>query len=320
MLPVKKRFSSSDAKDASSESSRAPKRASVVSLEDDELELLRLKRDLAFQRLQAASSRFSPSAGLSNNGMPRMPFTFAPNVISPEAYAMPFSSNMLTASSAPRPPFPARRASECIDLTKEPESKRSPLDLLSSVSTVVARSERRNSCPTNSSIVAVAANQQDPAGVMTGGEKYLGERDPTTGCRHGKGIMKYSNGCRYVGFFVNDRREGYGKCWYPNGCVYAGQWKGNQRHGKGTMTYMNGEVYEGSWEEDQRHGSGVYHWKDGRADVCKFHRQKIVGDGCRWNPKRQSVWLLRDGEMVMESPVSVEFGMEMAKKLGVQFP
>lgn len=107
---------------------------------------------------------------------------------------------------------------------------------------------------------------------------------------------------------------------YPNGCVYAGQWKGNQRHGKGTMTYINGEVYEGSWEEDQRHGSGVYHWKDGRADVCKFHRQKIVGDGCRWNPKRQSVWLLRDGEMVMESPVSVEFGMETAKKLGVQFP
>jgi hypothetical protein len=86
------------------------------------------------------------------------------------------------------------------------------------------------------------------------------------------------------------------------------------------MTYMNGDVYEGSWEKDQRHGGGVYHWKDGRADVCTFRCQKIVGYGCRWNPKRQTVWLLKDGEMVRESPVTVEFGVEMAKRLGVQFP
>lgn len=235
MLPVKKRFSSPDATAASSEGSpRATKRASISS--ENELELLRLKRDLAYQRLQTAS-RFSPSAGVKNNAILPVPLSFGSNVISPEAYVMPFSSNMLDAASAIRPPFPARRASECIDLTKDPVSKKNPLDLLSSVSTVVALSERRNSCPTSSSIAV--ANQQDPAAVTAEAEKYLGQRHPTTGHRHGKGIMvcdiiclhsvdfshrdrclllysylkKYSNGCRYVGFFANDQREGYGKCW-----------------------------------------------------------------------------------------------------------
>ena len=309
MLPVKKRFSMSEVSNASSDTSpKAPKRAKISA--DDEIDrLLSLRRDLALQRFRLqASAMAHPSATL--------PFAFGANTVSPESLSMPFTA-AFDGNTAPPMPFPHRRASECVLTQITEEKSTSPLDLLSSVSTIVAG--RRSSCPEVSRAPPAVSAIAAPVSVPQK-EKYLGQRHPQTGLRHGKGIMKYSNGCRYVGFFVDDRRHGYGKCWYDNGSVYAGNWKEGKRDGKGTMTYANGDRYEGSWVQDQRHGSGIYHWKDGRSDVCKFHRQKIVGEGCRWSPDRQSVWLLRDGELAIGGTVPVRLGRAMAKKLGVQFP
>jgi hypothetical protein len=228
-----------------------------------------------------------------------MPFAIGPNMVSPDSLA-PMNVVVFNPASGARLPFPGRRttvdsAPRLDSAPRQPPRRASnPLDLLSSVSAVAA-----------------------PAPET---EKYLGQRHPQTKLRHGKGVMKYSNGCRYVGLFHNDVRSGYGKCWYANGCVYAGQWKDGKRHGRGTMTYVNGDIYQGSWEQDQRHGAGVYHWKDGRSDVCQFYRQKIVGEGFRWSSDRLSGWVLKDGEMAMNDAVPSTYGRMISQRLGVQFP
>jgi radial spoke head protein 1 len=125
--------------------------------------------------------------------------------------------------------------------------------------------------------------------------------------------MRYSNGCHYVGFFLNEKRHGYGKCWYPNGCVYSGQWKEGRRHGVGEMSYANGDRYNGEWKEDKRHGAGVYHWKDGRADVCRFYEQEILGEGYRWSADRKFAWRLIDGEMAERDNLTFECWRMIAK-------
>lgn len=245
MLPVKKRFSMPEVSADSLETPPRPSKKSNM-CSDGELELLRLKRDLEFQRMQAAARfiplRHSPSSSTAPLGQ-------VASVISPETMAVPFPYCEHAA-----PPFKYRRVTDGIeDLTTIKKSTTSPLDLLSSVSTIVAG--RRNSCPETSSVTTtgnVAARTSRAQPILPQEEKYLGQRHPLTGLRHGKGIMRYRNGCRYVGYFVNDCRHGYGKCWYANGCVYSGYWKDNMRHGVGTMTYVNGDVFEGSWENDQR--------------------------------------------------------------------
>jgi hypothetical protein len=66
------------------------------------------------------------------------------------------------------------------------------------------------------------------------------------GQRHGKGIMKYSNG--------DDVYEGD---WEIYSYVYEGKWdEKGKKHGKGTMKYFNGDVYEGDWNRDKRQGTG----------------------------------------------------------------
>ncbi|KAL9180012.1 hypothetical protein ACHAXT_007982 [Thalassiosira profunda] len=117
---------------------------------------------------------------------------------------------------------------------------------------------------------------------------YVGERHPITNLRHGRGVVAYPNGYKYVGEFANDRRHGFGKVWYPSsgsdskfGGVYQGSWERNQKCGQGCMKYANGDVYEGQGHPHQsngesytgmfldqkKHGFGVYRFANG--DACE---------------------------------------------------
>jgi len=42
---------------------------------------------------------------------------------------------------------------------------------------------------------------------------------------HGKGVFTYSDGKKYDGDFVEDKREGYGTLTSGGGKTYKGQWK-----------------------------------------------------------------------------------------------
>ena len=330
-LPTKKRISLSEGETVASED--LPKAAKRAKISTTEIELLQKKRDLVLQRSQAAAHSTHARQSSSAINEPRnvtslaMPFAYGMNFVTPELISTPLQDRAMLAM-APNPPFQARRISNVVDLTKNEEvtnKGRNPLDLLSSVSALVAESSGQSSLG-NPKSVQGQSSQSLLVPDAASEEMYQGERHPETQLRHGKGIMKYSNGCRYLGFFVNDKREGYGKCLYPNGCVYTGHWKDGKRHGRGEICYPNGDKYDGEWREDQRHGAGVYYWKDGTADVCQYERQKIVREGCRWSPDKQRVWALNNGEVVMMGPLSVDntlplgFGHEISRRLGVQFP
>ena len=66
--------------------------------------------------------------------------------------------------------------------------------------------------------------------------------------------MKYKNGDRYVGKWVQDERVGHGEMWYVTGDHYVGNWEHDMRHGTGTIIYSNGSRFNGEWAYDIRVG------------------------------------------------------------------
>jgi hypothetical protein len=48
----------------------------------------------------------------------------------------------------------------------------------------------------------------------------------------------------------NGKKEGYGEYFYSNGNKYEGQWMEDKKHGHGIYTYLlTGERYEGDWRD-----------------------------------------------------------------------
>ena len=85
-------------------------------------------------------------------------------------------------------------------------------------------------------------------GVM-GEEKYIGEvvysffGYPVP---HGMGAYFYMNGDKYVGEFVDYKREGKGTFTWANGDSYCGFWQDDEYHGKGILN-KDGIIKEGNW-------------------------------------------------------------------------
>jgi hypothetical protein len=104
------------------------------------------------------------------------------------------------------------------------------------------------------------------------------------GLKHGRGVMRYYNGNKYVGEFIDDFPEGFGTFTYveigENGersgrHRYEGDFKRGKRQGKGLYVSANGDTYTGLFENNLYHGMGtlksnngdIYEgeWKKGRA-------------------------------------------------------
>ncbi len=85
---------------------------------------------------------------------------------------------------------------------------------------------------------------------------YEGELNDD-GLYHGKGVITYPNGSKYVGEFKDGKRDGQGTHTYPNGRKYVGEYKSNLRNGQGTLTYSSGEKYVGEFKDGKYTGKGV---------------------------------------------------------------
>ena len=85
-------------------------------------------------------------------------------------------------------------------------------------------------------------------GVM-GEEKYIGDvvysffGYPVP---HGTGAYFYMNGDKYVGEFVDYKKEGKGTFTWANGDSYCGYWQDDEYHGKGILN-KDGVIKEGNW-------------------------------------------------------------------------
>jgi hypothetical protein len=110
--------------------------------------------------------------------------------------------------------------------------------------------------------------------------KYYGETKD--GERNGEGVMKYTDGNEYIGFWENNLRSGKGvMIWMDNPNyvhntdpfitepkIYIGEFTNNQINGKGKLKYRNGFTYIGNFENGMKNGYGLYFNR-------KFH---FIGD------------------------------------------
>ena len=82
----------------------------------------------------------------------------------------------------------------------------------------------------------------------------------------------------------------------------------------GSFELVGGHGYEG--EIDKRgkmHGAGTIHYPDGSVQVCRFVRDKPVGEGTLWSPDRRHVIKLIAGVEAAEA-ISVEDGKRITAR------
>lgn len=68
--------------------------------------------------------------------------------------------------------------------------------------------------------------------------------------------MKWSNGKRYYGDWLNDKMMGKGVLIISQNERYEGGFKDGKFHGKGKYIFPNYQVYEGEWKKGKPHGKG----------------------------------------------------------------
>ncbi len=97
-------------------------------------------------------------------------------------------------------------------------------------------------------------------------------------CVNGFGLLKYTNGEKYAGYFKNGKREGVGELDSANGkMIHSGRWKddnylvikaecvsGDCMNGYGTYNDALGSVYIGDFKDGKYQGKGILTQYDGK--------------------------------------------------------
>jgi len=107
---------------------------------------------------------------------------------------------------------------------------------------------------------------------------YEGELNDD-GLYHGKGVITYPLGGKYVGEFKDGKRDGQGVHTYPSGSKYVGEFKDGKYNGQGTITHPDGEQYVGEYKDGKRDGQGAHTYPSGSKYVGEFKDGKYNGQG-----------------------------------------
>ena len=102
------------------------------------------------------------------------------------------------------------------------------------------------------------------------------------GKKHGKFIIEFSSGDKYVGEFKNNRKHGQGTYTYSNGSKYVGEYKEGVRSGQGTYTFSDGSKDVGEWQNGALNGYAIQYNADGtiqregifKDDVFQYAQKK----------------------------------------------
>ena len=98
--------------------------------------------------------------------------------------------------------------------------------------------------------------------IYKNGDKYLGNFE--NGKKSKLGIYYFRNGAKYKGYWEDNKLNGYGIYYYENGNKYEGNFKDNKRNGVGILTTTNGDIYESLWENGNISSIGKIIYKDGK--------------------------------------------------------
>lgn len=66
---------------------------------------------------------------------------------------------------------------------------------------------------------------------------------------HGFGMMFYSNGDMYEGYFENGIKQGMGTMTFGSACIYIGEWDNDFMDGNGYMKWPMGDYFHGEWKD-----------------------------------------------------------------------
>lgn len=109
------------------------------------------------------------------------------------------------------------------------------------------------------------------------GDRYAGEFK--NGRIHGRGILYYKDGSKYIGNWDNQQRAGKGRMIFANKDEYLGNFEDNQINGEGTMNYASGNIYEGQWLDGKPHGRGLFTYANGDQYDGMFLNGQSEGRG-----------------------------------------
>ena len=92
--------------------------------------------------------------------------------------------------------------------------------------------------------------------------------------KNGCGTQIWDDEAKYQGEWKDNKFEGYGIYYYPDGKIYMGQWSNSYKNGFGELIWPDGKKYVGFYLEDQKDGFGIYYikkycfiisfWKNGK--------------------------------------------------------
>ena len=120
---------------------------------------------------------------------------------------------------------------------------------------------------------------------------YKGDPLDSNGDRQGNGKMTYSSGNTYEGGFVNNKYN----------CE------------KGIYKWVDGDFFEGPWKDGERDGAVcIYRKADGGVEYSGYVAGQATGEGLFWEPDRETVFKLKDGER--KSRVSLSLATKLAKE------
>ena len=92
----------------------------------------------------------------------------------------------------------------------------------------------------------------------------------------GKGKFISTTG-EYNGNFKNGIKMGEATFISQNGDKYIGEYVDNKKNGKGEMFFINGDYYNGEYKNDLRNGKAEYNWKEGSKYIEDFIDDKNEG-------------------------------------------
>mmetsp|Transcript_31953 Transcript_31953/g.77527 ORF Transcript_31953/g.77527 Transcript_31953/m.77527 type:complete len:214 (+) Transcript_31953:241-882(+) len=132
------------------------------------------------------------------------------------------------------------------------------------------------------------------------GSEYRGEWELNE--MHGQGTRRFVNQDVYVGHYSQGKRCGLGKMHFANDDLYVGTWQDDKFHGRGKyFLHSRGLALEGNFENGQKTGKFKIQHPNGSLDIFKFHQDRIVGHGVRWNANRDKTWMLSKSHVSDES-------------------
>ena len=115
------------------------------------------------------------------------------------------------------------------------------------------------------------------------------------------GTYTYANGNRYVGAFIDSKRNGQGSVTFVNGNKYVGEFRDGKPNGWGTFTcgdtsQFSGNKYVGEHIYGLMRGQGTYTLANGHKYTGEFRNQKPSGHGIDIYPDgRDDESVFKDG-------------------------